>query len=97
MNIYLFTSSRESNMHYLYDDVEGYIIVYREKSYYNSDSYSWKWSTDLDIYNDNPVDNVELEFELPYVLLECQPIINDGDLHKALCDRIEQLIFDKIQ
>ncbi len=93
MMIYLFTSNINLDSHYLYDDIEGYIIVYFPLREY---SLKWKWSTDLDIYNDNPTDNMKLEYELPKKLVMCPLIINDGDLHKALCDRIEQIIFDKI-
>ena len=44
----------------------------------------------------NEVCNIELMFDLPNELVICPPTPNDGDLHKALYNSIEQLIFQNI-
>lgn len=92
MIYYLFTSNDEQHRHYLYDDVEGYIIYYTSR---NLNTYKWKWSNNLEIYGSNP-STVVMEFNLPEKLVIGPPIPNFNDLFYALSSSIEQLIFDKL-
>lgn len=91
--IYLFTSNEESFKHYLYDNVDGYIIMYCTDKY---NSYKWLWSENYNIYMSNKVCNIELMFDLPDELVIGPPTPNDGDLHKALYHSIEKIIFENI-
>lgn len=91
--IYLFTSNDEQHRHYLYDNVDGYIIIYHTDTY---KSYKWLWSDNYYIYMSNKMHNIELMFDLPYELVICPPTPNVDDLHKALYSSIEKLIFENI-
>lgn len=89
--IYLFTTNEKRFKHFLYDN--GYIVIYQTNE---KNSYKWLWSENYDIYMSNEVCNIELMFDLPNELVICPPTPNDGDLHKALYNSIEQLIFQNI-